>query len=181
MPYLLIVLLLFSACTPTTPHRLIQHSTCVPVGRDQAPQDLCFLTVANRYTYNERNLFFLVDDFNIEQIPPLGKGFETEELLVSPSRHYVAIIENAGEGHGVFFIIDLNNIRAHEEPRRCPGIEAYPYGFFDLQWHDDALHFSTNIDLNTPSDIDIDTAVDNLPDYNYRLLPAQDCRLEQID
>lgn len=179
MPYLLIILILLSACAPVKQNWLTEQSVCVPVGSEESPQDLCFLNVDNRDTYNQRSLFFLVNDFGTEMIPALGDGLEVFELLISPSRRYAAVIENAGEGHGIFFVTDLDQIRAHKDSQRCPGIEAYPYGFFDLQWHDDVLHFSTNTDLLNLSAIDTD--VEPLPTYNYLLNPAQACHLEIID
>jgi hypothetical protein len=179
MPYLLIILILLSACAPVKQNRLAEQSVCVPIGSEESPQDLCFLNVDNRDTYNQRSLFFIVNDFGTEMIPALGGGLEVFELLISPSRHYAAVVESAGEGHGIFFVTDLHQVRAHKNPQRCPGIEAYPYGFFDLQWHDNVLHFSTNVDLLNLSAIDPD--VEPLPTYNYRLNPAQACHLEIID
>ncbi len=94
--------------------------------------NLCFLTVDNRFEYNKRNLFFLVDQSKVEQIPALGGGFETIDLMISPSRHYAAVIEDSGEGHGIFFVTALDRVRKQLGVRRCPGIEAYPHGFLTL-------------------------------------------------
>jgi len=179
MPYLLMILILLSACAPVKQNRLANQSVCVPIGSEKSPQDLCYLNVDDRDSYNQRSLFFLVNDFGAERIPALGDGREVFELLLSPSRRYAAVVESAGEGHGIFFVADLDRVRTYKDLHQCPGIEAYPYGFFDLKWHDNILHFSTHVDLL--NDSDIETGDEPLPRFNYRLSPAHACHLEIID
>lgn len=180
MPYLLISLLFLCACATTQPNGLDRQSRCFPIGSKTFPQNLCFLTVDNRFEYNKRNLFFLVDQSKVEQIPALGGGFETIDLMISPSRHYAAVIEDSGEGHGIFFVTALDRVRKQLGVRRCPGIEAYPHGFFNLGWKEDALYFKTATDLFSTAEGEIDDQ-SHLPVHHYRLLPGQDCRLEALN
>jgi hypothetical protein len=180
MKYLLpVLLLLVVSCSGAGPNLLARQSRCVAIGSGGQALELCFLTAENRYLSSERNLLFVVSEGGIERIDSPGNGFETIDILVSDSRRYAALIENAGEGHGQFTLIDLERLRERRQCEGCETISAYPYGFFNLAWRGDTLVFSSNSDILAP--VYGAPEVEPLPVYQYRLLPSQDCRLESAD
>lgn len=71
MPYLLISLLFLCACATTQPNGLDRQSRCFPIGSKTFPQNLCFLTVDNRFEYNKRNLFFWSISLKLSKFPLL--------------------------------------------------------------------------------------------------------------
>lgn len=97
-------------------------------------------------------------------------------MLVSPNRNYVVIEENAGEGHGIFSIVDLDDVRSSKEnPASCVGWDDL-VGYDELEWRGEQLHFSATQNLleeNAPF-------TENGIIYRYRLTPADNCRLELL-
>ena len=144
--------LLLSACAYSQRNLLAEQAHCVPIGIEEAI-DLCVLNIHNWHHNYWMNSYFLVTEGNISDIESLGGGFQTYEMLVSPSRKYIAISEDGGEGHPYFTVFNLDDIRNGDKPSVIESIEAYPSGFYSLQWQDDKLYFETETDLLASEEI----------------------------
>jgi hypothetical protein len=164
-PYILILLL--CACAPTQRSLIAEQALCVPIGLDEERMDLCVLNIHNWNHNYWTNHYFIVTEGNISDVDGLGGGFETYDMLVSPSRQFIAITENGGEGHPYFSAFYLDDIRNGNKPTSIASIEAYPSGFFGLEWQGDNLFFSTETDLL--SSMEIRNETDWLYEFHYQL------------
>ena len=181
--FISVLLLLLSACSNAShlqageaQAEIVAETICVPIGLNGESLELCVDNLVGSPMYYQTNLFYLKTKTGRKSLD-LGGGFSTYELIVSPSRRYMVDVENIGEGHGAFSVVDLDDLRSGKSPERCAGIEAYPSGFWDLEWQKDILYFTAGVDLvgtHEPASYEDEFV------YRYRIYPAEGCRLEQV-
>ena len=184
MKLLISVLILLLCSCSNKPHlqvddaqsEIVVETICVPIGLSGDPLEFCVDNLAGSPMYYQTNVFYLKTQNGRESLD-LGGGFSTYDLLVSPSRRYMVDVENIGEGHGAFSVMDLDDVRAGKSPGSCGGIEAYPAGFWDLEWQGDVLFFTVGMDLIGTFD---PPSYEDEFVYRYRMYPAEGCRLEQV-
>ncbi len=188
---LIIILLGLTGCSlpgpPQTPAPLPSQSQdtepqtekiysilCEPIGLNDQQLDLCVENREGTPEYYQSSVYYLKTPSEIRPLP--YGGFSMYRMLVSPNRNYVVIEENAGEGHGIFSIVNLDDVRASKEnPTVCGGWDDL-VGYDELEWRGEQLHFSATQNL----------LVENAPFtedeiiYRYRLTPADNCRLELL-
>jgi hypothetical protein len=164
LPFL--VPLFLCACVPTQRSLIAEQALCIPIGLDEEAVDLCVLNVNQGNPTYQYCTYYLVSEEGIANVEGLG-GFQTYEMLTSPSRKYVVISEDAGEGHPYFTVLSLEDIRNGNKPGVIESIEAYPSGFYGLEWQGDKLLFNTETDLLASREIRNET--DWLYEFAYRL------------
>ena len=168
--------LLLGACAYNQRSLIAEQALCVPIDK-QETTDLCVLNIHNWNHNYWTNTYFVVTESNISDVESLGGGFQTYEMLVSPSRKYIAITEDGGEGHPYFTVLRLDDIRNGDKPRVIESIEAYPSGFYGLEWQDDKLYFESGTDLLASQPIRGET--DWLYEFSYQL-DAETGKLVQL-
>ncbi len=177
----LLILLGFTSCSAPMkvhnkkPHSGTIHSTlCEPIGLDSQQLDLCVENRDGNQDFFQASFYFLKTATNTQ--PLAFSGLSTFRMLVSPKRKFIVIEENAGEGHGIFSIVNLDDIRAQKAaPSVCWGWDDL-VGYDDLEWRGEQLYFSANQNL-----VDDNTSLaDGETIYHYLLNPAVDCRLELL-
>lgn len=152
----------------------IYSTLCEPIGLNDQPLDLCVENREGTPEYYQSSVYYLKTPTEIRPLP--YGGFSTYRMLVSPGRNYVVIEENAGEGHLIFSIDNLDDVRASKEnPTGCGGWDDL-VGYDELEWRGEQLHFSATQILLTEN---APTTEDEII-YRYRLTPADNCRLELL-
>ncbi len=151
------------------------HSTlCEPIGLSGKQLDLCVENRAGTPEYSQSSVYYLKTATDTH--PLALSGLSTYSLLVSPDRNYVVIEENAGEGHIIFSIANLDDIRAKKDkPAICRGWDDL-VGYDELEWRGEQLYFSATQNLLA----NISPATKDETIYHYRLTPADNCRLELV-
>jgi hypothetical protein len=178
--FLLLLISLLAACAKAPRQSaMVRDTLCVPIGIDGAPMTLCVDNIEESPYFLQYNRYRL----EIASGSPgvvLGGGFRTHDLLVSPTRRFMVEVEDAGEGHGIFSVVDLDDVRAGAEPGRCGWTEAYPGGFYDLSWEGEVLLFKTEVDLFADQAQGNGTFEEPGFVYTYRMYPEEKCRLEMF-
>ena len=174
-----IALLIFlCSCSQAKQTLLAQRALCVPIGLNGEQIDLCVLNTQNHHYSNPHNRYFLVDEVRIYDVPGLGNEFQTYNLLVSPSRRFMAVEVDVGRGYGTLFVTDLNGVRAGLKPAICGRVETTLKGFSNLKWQGEILTFETEKELPPKP---AEHPVKDFTVYRYQISPEKNCRLEQVD
>lgn len=140
----MVILLLIGCAKPSQESLLAREALCEPIGREGQEQELCALNVINYAPYYEATRVYLVSEGHIREVESLSGGYGIYELLASPSRRYLAIVENAGEGHPELGVCYLEKVLKGEEDPCFAGFNPYPGGVYDLAWQGDVLTFSSD-------------------------------------
>lgn len=141
----LILALLFGGCVkPPQESLLSREALCESIGREGLELELCALNIVNYAPYYQATRVFLVSEGNVREVESLSGGFGIYEMLASPSRRYLAIVENGGEGHPDLGICSLEEIEKGVENPCFAGFNPYPGGVYDLKWQGDVLTFSSD-------------------------------------
>lgn len=151
------------------------ETICEPIGRNGEQLDLCVENREGIEVFGRTDYFYLNSPAGKTE-SPLGGGFGTHRLMASPGRNYIVIEGNAGEGHGMFGVLDLDEVRANkEDPTYCFGLDDLS-GYSALEWQGESLQFEAEVNLQEGEHF----ADQSGTIYRYRLTPAEDCRLELI-
>ncbi len=151
------------------------HSTlCEPIGLSGKQLDLCVENRDGTPEHSQSSVYYLKTATGTQ--PLALSGLSTYSLLVSPDRNYVVIEENAGEGHLVFSIANLDDIRAKKDkPAICRGWDDL-VGYDELEWRGEQLYFSATQNLRAKGS----PATEDKIIYRYRLAPADNCSLQLV-
>lgn len=143
---ILCVLALFAGGCAGPPQEslLSREATCADIGQAGWEQQLCALNVTNYAPYYEATRVYLVSIGNFREIESLSGGHGIYEMLASPSRRYLAIVENAGEGHPELGVCSLKAILKEDKNPCFAGFNPYPGGIYDLKWQGDVLTFTND-------------------------------------
>jgi hypothetical protein len=141
---LVLTLLLGGCAQPQQESLLAREALCESIGREGQEQELCALDIVNYAPYYQATRVYLVSEFSIQEVESLSGGFGIYELLASPSRRYLAIVENAGEGHPELSVCSLEAVLKGDENPCFAGFNPYPGGVYDLEWQGDVLTFSSD-------------------------------------
>ena len=141
---LLILLLLEGCARPPQESLLSRGAICDDIGRPGFERDICALNITSYSTYHETTRVFIVSEYSIQEIESLGGGFGIYEMLASPARRYLAIVENGGEGHPYLGLCSLEAAEKWDDKPCFAGFDPYPGGVYDLKWQGEVLTFSSD-------------------------------------
>ena len=141
----LVLALLFGGCAAPPQESLLgREAICESIGRSGWERDICVLNITNYSPYYETTRVFFVSESSIQEVESLGGGFGIYEMLASPSKCYLAIIENGGEGHPYLSLCSLEAAEKGDKKACFTGFDPYPGGIYDLEWQGDVLTFSSD-------------------------------------
>ena len=155
--------------------RIVVRTICEPIGQKGEQLDLCVDNYEGTEEYYQVDAYYLKSSSGRKDLN-IGGGFCTFKLMASPDRNYIVIEECAGEGHAMFSVANLDDIRANkEQPAACGGLDDLS-GYSSLKWQGEILYFEATADLLAGQRV-FDGS-DRI--YRYRLFPADHCRLVQL-